>query len=284
MLPTGGRGGAAGPGTAASIQAAQLQALHTMRSMGGFPGPMYGFPSPYPQGIKGGSGMMMAGAPGGYGTYSGWGGSGFGGGYAGGAKGSGRGKGKGKGKGWKGGAPPFSETDWLPEGDPRRQIEIAQRRAKQRDRAAIAQAQRSAQLRFESDVLSRVQGHWIDESDPSTTYFVEGGQCTVSGGENTRTFRNRISVYNGELCWDARRFWHNLNLNALPPAGEEVYRVEWLPAEGSPAAATIVWVRGSSLDGANILSPPVVPEDLSGDVHGTVEEAVAEDNAQEPVS
>lgn len=40
---------------------------------------------------------------------------------------------------------------------------MAQRRAQQRDRAAINDAQKSAQQRFEKDLLDRVQGKWMDE-------------------------------------------------------------------------------------------------------------------------
>lgn len=157
------------------------------------------------------------------------------------------GKGKSKGKGWKGvgvssGSPsdaPGGSADW--ESDPRRQIELAQRRAKQRDRSSIQQAQRSAQQRFEKDLLDRVQGAWIDAGDPETTYVVEGGLCSVSGG--SRVFRNRIGLYGGDLCWDARRFWHYLNVEALPPAGDLVERVEWNPGEGSPPTKQIVWLR-----------------------------------------
>jgi len=173
-------------------------------------------------------------------------------------RGFGFGKGKGKGKGWKGGGfgggspafdPASSAGTWFPPGgalgDPRRQIELAQRRAKQRDRSAISQAQRSAQQRFERDLLERVQGHWVDASDPGTTYVVEGGLCSVTSAENSRVFRNRLGVYGGELCWDARRFWHYLSLSSLPPLGEPVERVEWNPGEGSPQTRQIVWLRAA---------------------------------------
>merc|ERR1719203_1620682 len=76
----------------------------------------------------------------------------------GGFKGKGGGKGSFKGgkgfeKGFEKGGEKgkFGGGDWQPDffGDPRRQIERAQRQAKQRDRGTIGQAQRSAQLRFE---------------------------------------------------------------------------------------------------------------------------------------
>lgn len=175
-------------------------------------------------------------------------------------KGKGYSKGKGKGKGFvKGGL--FTAADaaavdaglWTPwtggGDDPRRAIEAAQRRAKGRDsgKGGVVQAQRAAMMRFESDLLKRIQGRWVDGSDASTTYVVEENLCTVSGGEHNRdqrVFRNRLSVVNGELCWDARRFWHNLDIKSLPPPEEEVERVEWTPGEGSPQPSNpIVWIR-----------------------------------------
>jgi len=211
---------------AMTMQAAQMQAMQQAMAGKGFPGAypgMMGFPPPYPQ--ADGKGFGAAG----FGEFS---------------KGKGefsfKGKGKGKSKGKFKASPDADEFS----NDPRRLIERAQRLAKQRDRSAINQAQREAQMRFEKDLLDRVQGNWVDASDPSVSYEVEGKLCSVSGGENSRTFRNRLGVYGGELCWDARRFWHNLNFSALPPAGEEVTRVEWNPAEGSPPTKQIVWVKG----------------------------------------
>lgn len=167
-------------------------------------------------------------------------------------KGKGKDKGKGKGKGFTGfpaggdfNGSPLGPSSMLPvdPSDPRRQIELAQRRAKQRDRCSISQAQRSAQQRFERDLLDRVQGCWVDESDPTTTYEVNGSMCLVTSGDTTRVFRNRISTFGGELCWDAKRFWHYLDLSSLPPVNEQVERVEWNPGEGSPPTRTIVWLR-----------------------------------------
>jgi len=276
--PGGRDAGMASP--EATVQAAQMAAMQQRFPSGGY-GMMY---PPYPgagalqggaasgssPGYYGGACVPGGGAPDGglSAAYAAWygGGAGYGGGGFGGAKGSdsgekgkggdfkGKGKGKGKGKSWKGAfAPSFGgngdtgfggSESWTPPGDPRRQIELAQRRAKLRDRSAISQAQRSAQQRFEKDLLDRVQGSWIDESDNTTSYVVEGSLCSVSGGENSRVFRNRIGVYGGELCWDARRFWHYLDLIKLPPAGEEVERVEWTPGEGSPPTRPIIWLRG----------------------------------------
>lgn len=87
------------------------------------------------------------------------------------------------------------------------------------------------------------------QEDPNISYLVEGGICSVSG-QSTRVFRNRLSVYGGELCWDARRFWHFMNFSALPPAGERVERVEWNPGQGSPPTKQIIWLRTDDADEA----------------------------------
>uniref|UniRef100_A0A7S4RA73 Uncharacterized protein n=1 Tax=Alexandrium monilatum TaxID=311494 RepID=A0A7S4RA73_9DINO len=258
---------------------------------------------PVPPAAAGGSPVPGGGAPDGglSAAYAAWAAAAYGGGYGagmpagyagGGAKGStsgvgekgdgigrGCGKGKGKGKSWKGsfGTGPLmcgggggpGVDGGIGTGDPRRQIELAQKRAKQRDRSAISQAQRSAQQRFERDLLERIQGNWVDVSDSSTSYVVEGGICAVSGGENSRTFRNRLGVYGGELCWDARRFWHRLDINALPPLGEAVERVEWSPGEGSPPTRPIVWIRA-----------PTKTDDVEDAADDKGEEAVPEDGPQ----
>lgn len=87
----------------------------------------------------------------------------------------------------------------------------------------------------------------VGEEDPSISYHVEGSVCAVAG-QSSRTFRNRLSVYGGELCWDAKRFWHVLNFGALPPAGEEVQRVEWNPGKTSPPTKQIIWIRAEDQD------------------------------------
>ena len=47
---------------------------------------------------------------------------------------------------------------------------------------------------------------------------MEGSICSVSGGPGApRTFRNRLSVYGGELCWDAKR--RGRSASADPPGG-----------------------------------------------------------------
>lgn len=162
-----------------------------------------------------------------------------------GGKAFGKGKGKGFSKGSGPGAGADSRQPWDLSGsdDPRRQIELAQRKAKQRDREAIIQAQRSALQRFERDHMERLQGRWYDATDPNTTYTVDGPLLSVAGGEGERVFRNRLAVFNGDICWDARRFWHKLNVDTLPPVGEEVQRVEWTPGEGSAPTKPVVWQR-----------------------------------------
>jgi len=171
-------------------------------------------------------------------------------------------KGKGSSKGKKGSSPDGAAGDaWKAEAagtsaasdDPRKMIELAQRRARQRDKGAIQQAQKSAAMRFEKDIVDRLQGQWYDASDPIASYVVEGSMCHVSAGENARIFRNRLVVFNGELCWDAKRYWHKLNMDSLPPLGEEVESLEWSPGEGSPPPKAIVWQR-KPLEGAALVA------------------------------
>lgn len=238
-------------------QAQQMQAMQMQMQMqammqkgfapGGFSG---GVGAPTMQSMHGGASQGSSAAAGGGGkTYGGKGGKDFGG------KGRGKGKSKGKSKAkaapepWNLGAQADAAAGAI-DRDPRRQIEMAQRKAQQRDRSAIAQAQKSAQERFEKQHLERVQGYWIDAADPNTSYLVEAGMCSVvtdvDGGQDGRVFRNRISFIGGDLCWDARRFWHNLKLDSLPPVGDQVDRVEWTPGEGSPSKQTIVWLRSTT--------------------------------------
>lgn len=287
-MPGGGKGGPAPGGAAqaqaqmaAAMQQAQMQAMamqNPYMMYGGYPGG--GFPGQ--MGMGGGKGQFEDGGKGGYGGGKGFGGKGFGG-----MKGKGKGKGKGKrdgprrppgepredGEGGEGDAKE-GEDSGSPRGptDPRRQIEIAQRKAKTRDRSAISDAQRSAQQRFEKDILDRVQGKWVDTSEPGTTYTVEGSLCSVATEGGGRVFRNRLSVFGGELCWDARRFWHYLDLPALYAQEDKVERVEWKPGKGSPPTREIVWTPA-----------PPEPEktegeedgaDAAGEVAASVAEAV----------
>ncbi|CAK0822339.1 unnamed protein product, partial [Prorocentrum cordatum] len=195
MGPGGPMPGMPGNTMLSQVQMAQMAA--TQRNM---PGAFQGGYTIYSQGC---GGVPHGGGCGYGGQMGGCADKGAGRGQGDGAKGKGRGKGKGKGKfggGKLGGAPPAfgglsdAAADAAAAGDPRKQIELAQRRAKLRDRSAISQAQRSAQQRFEKDLLDRVQGNWVDASDSSVCYEVEGSLCAVSGGDNTRTFRNRLGV------------------------------------------------------------------------------------------
>mmetsp|Transcript_28978 Transcript_28978/g.75331 ORF Transcript_28978/g.75331 Transcript_28978/m.75331 type:complete len:335 (+) Transcript_28978:1129-2133(+) len=122
-------------------------------------------------------------------------------------------------------------------------VAAAQREARDSRFSPIASAQREARLRFEKDILDRMQGRWGDEADPNITYVVEGSICSVSSGDGGRGFRNRLSVYGVEFCWDARRFWHYLNLPELYSQGEIAEKLEWNPAKDSPPTTQIVWNR-----------------------------------------
>jgi hypothetical protein len=217
-----------------------------------------GYGSPWPKGGGGGGyggygGYDQGyGAKGGYpGGYAGYGKGGF-------AKGGmPKGKGKGKGKSKDGDSKGYKGYD---ANDPRRAIEMAQRRAQNRDLSGIALAQQQARERFEKDLIDRISGKWVDSADHKISYTVEGNLCSVAGdGAGDRVFRNRISVQGGDLVLDARRWWHKLNMTALPPAGEEVTRVEWAPGKDSPPTKALVWVRPSPEDDDDEDAPVCVP-------------------------
>lgn len=204
-------------------------------------------------------GGLMGKGDGGYGTggYGTWG-------YEGGkgkSKGK-KGKGKGKGKFKRTDAEGTEEGEKKEDGEegekkegeegekkePRQPSTIAGAQREARFRAdsrlaPIVNAQRDARLRFEKDVLDRIQGYWVDEADPKITYAVEGNICSVSNGDGGRGFRNRLSVYGHDMCWDARRWWHYLNLPDLYAQGEDVQRLEWNPAKDSPPAQQITWTK-----------------------------------------
>mmetsp|Transcript_66084 Transcript_66084/g.167504 ORF Transcript_66084/g.167504 Transcript_66084/m.167504 type:complete len:453 (+) Transcript_66084:54-1412(+) len=169
-------------------------------------------------------------------------------GRSGGAKGKGKGKkGKGKGKDEEDGEKKEGEEGEKKEGEEEKSapssVAAAQREARDSRFSPIASAQREARLRFEKDILDRIQGRWGDEADPNITYVVEGSICSVSSGDGGRGFRNRLSVYGVEFCWDARRFWHYLNLPELYSQGEIAEKLEWNPAKDSPPTTQIVWNR-----------------------------------------
>lgn len=194
-----------------------------------------------------GKGKKGKGKPKGYGAY-------------------GKGKGKFKGKDADGEGDKADDGDDAAEGEgkeegyersPKREnrfspIVNAQREAHHRFEkesrvSPIVNAQREARQRFEKDILDKIQGRWVDEADPNTSYVVEGNICSVSSANGGRGFRNRLSVYGVEMCWDARRFWHYLNLQELHKPGDPPERLEWNPAKDSPPTQQIVWLKAPPL-------------------------------------
>jgi len=239
----------------AQAQAAMARSPYTQMPFGGYGmGMQQGYP-----GATGGFGGFGGKGGDGYGGYGGYGGGGgYSGGYGGfdgkgkGKKGKGKGKGKfgkgkGKGKDEEDGEKKEGEEGEKKEGDEEKSapssVAAAQREARDSRFSPIASAQREARLRFEKDILDRMQGRWGDEADPNITYVVEGSICSVSSGDGGRGFRNRLSVYGVEFCWDARRFWHYLNLPELYSQGEIAEKLEWNPAKDSPPTTQIVWNR-----------------------------------------
>lgn len=112
---------------------------------------------------------------------------------------------------------------------------------------SIVDAQREARMRFEKEILDKLQGRWQDEADDQITYIVEGNTVAVHKADGSRGFRNRLSVYGVEMCWDARRFWHNLDTKELFAAGETIEKVEWNPGKDSPPTEKIVWLKAPPL-------------------------------------
>lgn len=252
---------------AQQVQQAQMMAVQQSKPQGMVGYGYQGFPSPYPgspQGQFPGGGAADGGWSAAYWAQQGMGmqgqstnggfnpqyqqnaGASFQKGEKGSSKGKGQfSKGKGKGKSSKG----LSSSDFFQpsnnagSSDPRRQIAIAQRKAQHRERDVVLEAQRAAIIRFEQDHIHRLKGKWYDASDADRTYEVDGNLLSESAGENARVFRNRLTIYNGGICWDAKRFWCTLSIDALPPAGEDVERVEWKMGEGSASMTPIVWQR-----------------------------------------
>merc|ERR1712176_689517 len=112
----------------------------------------------------------------------------------------------------------------------------------------IQEAQKAARMRFEKDVLDRIQGRWSDKDDEKVFYTVAGNVCSVAGGgEGDRVFHNRLTVYGHDLCWDARRFWYNLDLKALYAAGDNVEELSWNAGKDSPETKQIVWLKAPDL-------------------------------------
>jgi len=106
----------------------------------------------------------------------------------------------------------------------------------------IVKAQRDARERAEAIILKKLQGRWADAADSDITYVVEGNTVSVSNSKGGRVFHNRLSMYGTEFCWNAKRFWHDLNLQALNSSEQELpCRVEWNPGKSSPPAEQIIW-------------------------------------------
>merc|ERR1712187_18479 len=114
----------------------------------------------------------------------------------------------------------------------------------EKDVPPVVLAQRAARARFEKDILDKLQGRWKDEDEEGTFYSVEGNVCAVSTSDaEARTFRNRLGVFGHDFCWDARRFWHYLDMKALSDAGDTPETVTWTPGKDSPATRPITWLR-----------------------------------------
>eukprot|EP00927_Polykrikos_kofoidii_P014654 TRINITY_DN16463_c0_g1_i1.p1 TRINITY_DN16463_c0_g1~~TRINITY_DN16463_c0_g1_i1.p1 ORF type:complete len:340 (+),score=74.00 TRINITY_DN16463_c0_g1_i1:86-1105(+) len=294
--PGGGASGPMYPSEVAAMQ--QMRWMQAMQQAATFAAAGRGYPFPYPgmhpgmhpemqPGLFGmmpmvGGGQMAfnddtmgAGgqAKGGKGFGKGY-GKGFGKGF-----GKGKGKGKVKGKGFgkfgKGGKGTNGEEagaelqDGVSEG--------GDAQLGEKSETSISDAQRAARLRFEKDVLDRLQGRWQDADEDSTTYLVDGNLCSVSGGDTGRVFRNRLFVFGHEMCWDARRFWHYLDLKALFASGDTVERAEWKPAKDSPPTREIVWLKLPDLpdlpkDPEAEDSDAVAEDPASGDVGGVAPE------------
>lgn len=171
-------------------------------------------------------------------------------------KGKGFGKDKGKGKGY---------------GEPRQE----------RPPNPILDAQRDARQRFEKDILDKIQGRWVDEADDQISYTLEGNIVSVQKADGSRGFRNRLSVYGVDMCWDARRFWHYLNTKELFAAGEAgaIEKVEWNPGKDSPPTEKIVWLKVPNLPEGE---PAVVGEQKEEEAAAPAGEAVPAEEAEAP--
>lgn len=174
------------------------------------------------------------------------------------ANGFGGGKGKGKfskggmgGKGKKGGfkggkSKGKGDDDDGEGGDAAEGDEETERPPRvRRDEPPIVKAQREARERAEEGILKYLQGRWVDAADSNITYTVEGNTCSVANknAPGGRVFHNRLSMYGVEFCWNAKRFWHDINLPALKAQGDEPEKVEWNPGKTSPPAEQIIWLK-----------------------------------------
>merc|ERR1719240_2004766 len=141
-----------------------------------------------------------------------------------------------------------------------------------RDEPPIVKAQREAREKAEADILKYLQGYWVDEKDSNISYTVEGNTVSVANknAPGGRTFHNRLSMYGVEFCWNAKRFWHDLNLVALKAQGDEPEKVEWNPGKTSPPAEQIVWLKAEK------------PEDPEPETVDTVETVEAPEDESKP--
>jgi len=110
-----------------------------------------------------------------------------------------------------------------------------------KDEPPIVKAQREARERAEAIILKQLHGRWVDAADADISYTVEGTTCSVANKNGGRVFHNRLSMYGVEFSWNAKRFWHDVNLRELQSSGDEPEKVEWNPGKNSPPAEQIVW-------------------------------------------
>jgi hypothetical protein len=215
---------------------AYMQQAQAMMAAGGYPGappfPMPSYPGAVPYMGSPQAPGSYAGSYGGKGDFSGKGKGKFSkGGFKGGKGKKGGFKGKSKGKGEDG------EDDPEGEGD-------GEQEKVRKDEPPIVKAQREARERAEAVILEKLQGRWVDKADSDVTYAVEGNTVSVSNKNGGRVFHNRLSMYGVEFCWNAKRFWHDLNLTAMNSCeGDLPEQIEWNPGKSSPPAEQIVWLR-----------------------------------------
>lgn len=208
------------------------QAMMSYPGAAPYPGAMGmpGYPgaAPYMGGMPMQAGLPGAGAPGGKGKF-------------------GKGGGKGFGKGKKGFGKGKSKDDDAEGEDGEKGPRV------RKDEPPIVKAQREARERAEASILKQLQGRWVDAADDKVRYKVEGNTVSVSNKDGGRVFHNRLSMYGVEFCWNAKRFWHDVNLKDLQAQGDEPEKVEWNPGKNSPPAEQIVWNR----------APPPTEEELA---------------------
>jgi len=249
MLPHAPQAGfAPSPQQMQQMHQAQLRqqvAYMQQAMMAGYPGyPMTPYPGAPAYGGQAYGGQVYGGLPQEGGCYSGY--SGYSG-YTGKGKGKfGDSKGKGKkgyGKGGKKGDEDKVGDEAGKEDDEGGEVAPRVRP----DEPPVVRAQREARERTEAAILKQLQGRWIDAADSAITYVVEGNTCSVTNENAERVFHNRLSMYGVDFCWNARRFWHNLDLKVLESndrnSDGQPAEVEWNPGKSSPPATQIIWLR-----------------------------------------